>query len=249
MSAERKNPASFWLRLKTWMIWLLIKTMSWTVRVKVTYSERLEKARKVGKPIVYAFWHGRQLLLFQNRPEKKLTILASRSRDGELQSKVCERFGIHAARGSSSRGGLVGMVQMQKSLRAGVAVGLAVDGPRGPVFVAKPGVVALARNTGSPILPVSVGLQKYWELERTWDRFRIPRPFSKAVLGYGEPMDVPRKSSSQTMQDLANELTERLNRLTAELDQINNISISNNNLGGFRHERSSDCRRSQNSNR
>ncbi len=218
LRAQSQSSSACWLKIKAWLVWFLVKIVISTVRVKRVHLERLQEARRFGKPILYAFWHGRQFLLFKHRPEKKLMILASMSRDGQLQREICSRFGLDVVRGSSSRGGLAGMIRLAKGLRSKTAVAMAVDGPRGPLQVAKPGVVALARQTGSPIVPVSVGMRRYWELKRAWDRFRIPVPFTRAMLGYGRPIDASQAYSSQDVEHISAELTRVLNALTDELD-------------------------------
>ena len=76
-------------------------------------------------------------------------------------------------------------------LEGGLDVAFTIDGPRGPRYVAKPGPVMLARRTGCPILTFHVGLADAWTLEKTWDLFQIPRPFSRAVIAFAPPVEVP----------------------------------------------------------
>ena len=64
------------------------------------------------------------------------------------------------------------------------------DGPRGPREVVKPGLVRLASLTGLPVLPVASASRRPWVL-RSWDGFRVPRPFAVVWISYGEPVQVP----------------------------------------------------------
>ena len=171
-----------------------------------------------GKPVLYAFWHGRQMVLFKFNPEKHLAVLTSLSRDGEMQARVCRKFGLEVVRGSSSRGGLQGLVKLRKRIRAGISVGMAVDGPRGPVYKAKIGLVLLSSQTQAPIVPVSAGLRRKVVPSRAWDCFQIPLPFSSATVAFGEPMLVPPRLSPEELGKVADDLTTRLRTLTQEVD-------------------------------
>jgi lysophospholipid acyltransferase (LPLAT)-like uncharacterized protein len=99
------------------------------------------------------------------------------------------RFGLEAVRGSSSHGGASALWLLLRSLRDGRDVVVVPDGPRGPREMLKPGVVALARLSGAPIVPVAVGASAEWRL-RSWDEFRIPRPFARCVVRFGDPISV-----------------------------------------------------------
>lgn len=208
---------SFWIWLIAWIIWVVVYLLLATVRLKVLYLDRLAEARRAGKPILYAFWHGRQVALFRANPEKKLFVMASKSRDGELQARVCERFGVSSVRGSSSRGALSAMLKLGRILKSGTSVGLAVDGPRGPVFTAKPGILMLARSHGCPVVPLTAGFKRKLEL-RSWDRFQIPAPFTKATVAWGTPVWVPADATEGDLEDAARRLTDEMRRLTAEVD-------------------------------
>jgi len=209
---------SVWTRIKAFVVWLVARVILATVRVRNLYLDRLARARELGRPILYAFWHGRQLALFKANPEARLTVMTSLSRDGEMQALVCRRFGLKVVRGSSSRRGLAGLMALGKHLKDGFSVGMAVDGPRGPAFESKSGIVVLARRSGSPIVPITAAFGHSLELKKAWDRFRIPLPFTRATVAYGEPILVSKKATSQEMRETTDRLTESLRVLTAEVD-------------------------------
>lgn len=140
-----------------------------------------------GAPAIYAVWHGRLLLLPYLYGHRGSHVLASRSRDGELVARWIRRFGLRPVRGSSSRGGGEALRRLARALRAGGEVVVVPDGPKGPREVLKPGVIALARLTGAPIVPMAVAASREWRL-RSWDEFRIPRPFARCVVRFGEPI-------------------------------------------------------------
>ncbi len=209
---------SWWVGIKAFFVWLVARLVLGTLRVRIRYRDRLARARELGRPILYAFWHGRQLALFKANPEARLAVMTSLSRDGEMQSRVCRRFGLQVVRGSSSRRGLAGLMALGRRLQAGFSVGMAVDGPRGPAFEAKSGIVVLARRSGSPIVPMTAGFGRSLELKKAWDRFRIPLLFTRATVAYGEPILVPKRASSQQMRATTARLTASLRALTAEVD-------------------------------
>lgn len=141
-------------------------------------------------PVIFASWHGRVLLLPSLYESLQARVLASRSRDGELLARVLERFGFEAIRGSSSRGGAGALRAMVDALRDGQNVLVAPDGPRGPREQVKPGIAALARLSGAPVVPIAVGSSSEWRL-RSWDGFRIPVPFSRCVARMGAAIPAP----------------------------------------------------------
>lgn len=140
-------------------------------------------------PVIYAVWHGRLLLLPYLYGHRGSRVLASRSRDGELVTRLVRRFGLEPVRGSSTRGGGEALRLLARALRRGHEVVVVPDGPRGPREVLKPGVIALARLSGAPIVPMAVGASREWRL-RSWDEFRIPKPFARCVMRFGEPIRV-----------------------------------------------------------
>jgi lysophospholipid acyltransferase (LPLAT)-like uncharacterized protein len=207
-----------WTRIKAFVVWLVARVVLATIRVRNLYLDRLSQARELGRPILYAFWHGRQLALFKANPEAVLTVMTSLSRDGEMQASICRRFGLRVVRGSSSRRGFSGLMALGRRLKEGISVGMAVDGPRGPAFEAKSGIVVLARRSGSPIVPITASFGRSVQLRKAWDRFLIPLPFSRATVAYGEPILVSKQATSQQMREATAQLTASLQALTAEVD-------------------------------
>ncbi len=219
-AAKRKRPGTgLWLWLKAFFVWFLARVLLFTVRLRVRGEKNLHEARQADRPLLFAFWHGRQLGLFKANPEESLAVMTSLSRDGQMQSMICERFGLQVVRGSSSRSGLAGLLAMGKKLKQGVSVAVAVDGPRGPAFETKPGIVALAKVSACPIVPISIGYRRSWEFERAWDRFQVPKPFTLATVVYAKPLFVPASSTRQQLASLTEELNSRLRLITEEADR------------------------------
>ena len=166
---------------------LLIRLLGATLR----YQDRFEPATfprlpgdQIPGPTVYAFWHRSLLVCAHRFRHRNITILISRSFDGELIARTVERLGFHAIRGSSSRGGPTALKQMAEAYRQGHICALTVDGPRGPAMIAQPGAVQLAQLTDAPWIGAFYALpDRAWTLS-TWDRFLIPKPFSRVVLAW-----------------------------------------------------------------
>ena len=206
------------IRLLAFCIWLITTLLLATVRFRIT-NAHIGHNQTPKKANMYAFWHGRQLALFKAHRERPLAVLTSLSPDGQLQAAICSRFGIQVARGSSSRQGLSGILALTKMLKQNISIGLAVDGPKGPVYQAKSGIMALARVSQSGVIPVGVGYSRCWELSRAWDRFQIPKPFATVHVTYGAPIFVDRNADRRQITQATDLLTERLRSLTQQTDQ------------------------------
>jgi lysophospholipid acyltransferase (LPLAT)-like uncharacterized protein len=168
-------------------------------------------------PVIYAVWHARILLLPCLYGGRRARVLASRSRDGELVARFMTRFGLEAVRGSSSRGGASALRALLRSLLEGRDVVVVPDGPRGPREMLTPGVVALARLSGAPIVPVAVGASAEWRL-RSWDEFRIPRPFARCVVRFGDPIYVARDGGAAAEEGARKDVEAALRALSWRVD-------------------------------
>jgi len=201
------------------MVGMMLRVVSMTLRVRIIGGERTDlDLMKNGERVVYAFWHGRQFALFHLLRKSRCAVLTSLSEAGEVQKWVLRSFGHTAVRGSSTRGAASGMVRMIKAVKAGRNAAFAVDGPRGPVFRAKPGAIQAAAKAGAWLVPVTVGFGKSWELKKVWDLYRFPRPFTVAAVSFGKPRSYPRSLSVDELDAEAEALTEELNELTRRVD-------------------------------
>lgn len=160
---------------------------------------RFEDANEVGaRPAdrfpedaeVYVFWHRSLLLAAYRYRNLGIRILISPSFDGELIARVVERLGFVPVRGSSSRGGASGLIALIRARQAGHKVAITADGPRGPVYVAKSGAAAAAQRAGSTASCFYLHAHSAWLLH-SWDRFIIPKPFSRVSVCWQAPMKVP----------------------------------------------------------
>ena len=170
----------------------LVKVWFATLRVEVRDESGLGAAPPAGGSI-WVFWHNRIFCVpcLYRRVTRGLTagaVLTSASRDGAQLAAVMARFGFRAVRGSSSKRAAQALVECRRVLRGGAVLGITPDGPRGPRYELAPGVVQLARVTGVPVIPLHIRLHAKWEL-RSWDRFQIPKPFSRVTAVLGMPFE------------------------------------------------------------
>jgi len=202
------------LEVVIWLASLFIKGYMMGVRIYVDRRLTREPVRP-GGPVISAFWHGHMLIplvIFRNRP---ITVLVSRSRDGERIARVARHFGLGAVRGSTSRGASVAMKELfQLARKNSTHIAVTPDGPRGPRHQVAPGVIYLAQKTGLPILPMAVGLDRYWVPPSKWDEFLVPRPFAQGLVRAGELFWVPAELSSEQMEQYRQRLQDEMGALT-----------------------------------
>jgi len=157
-------------------------------------------------PLLYAIWHRCMLAAAWRFRQGGIRILVSRSFDGELITRTVKPLSIFAVRGSSSRDGAAGLRNLQRAYLDGNYCVITADGPRGPAQVAKPGIAQLAQLVNAPVGAVYVHPHRAWEL-RSWDRFLIPKPFSRVTVAWTRA-DSADLSSIQDALDRATRLAQ-----------------------------------------
>jgi lysophospholipid acyltransferase (LPLAT)-like uncharacterized protein len=155
------------------------------------------------RPVIFAIWHNRLLMLpppFDRWfPTRQSIGLISASRDGDLVSLLIERSGYGTIRGSTSRKGVIALRQLVDALAAGSNVLFTPDGPRGPVYQVSPGVIFVAQKSGAPIVPLHMEYSSCWRL-KSWDRFCVPRPFSKMRFILGAALRVEQTTGAEQFE-------------------------------------------------
>ncbi len=142
-----------------------------------------------------AYWHQHHVLcssLVRRWVARgfKACFLVSGSVDGEVPERVARAWGAEVIRGSANQSGALALRDMQGMMKKGYSIVTTADGPRGPIYEIKPGVIVMARIGGVPVLPVSCAAERAWYMDR-WDNFMVPKPFSRVVLAVGEPYTIP----------------------------------------------------------
>ena len=166
----------------------LILLYSWTLRLKIENDKEWMDYRRNGGVVLLCTWHQQffsAVVPFKNYKTFKPSIMISQSRDGEIVAKLALRSGWNPVRGSSSKGGSEALKKMIANLKEKKLAAHIVDGPKGPAGVVKPGVIRLAHAANAVIVSFSVSAEKAWYLN-SWDKFLLPKPFSKVFLRFGE---------------------------------------------------------------
>jgi hypothetical protein len=172
-------------RLAPYLAYLYVSFVGLTSRLRWLGLERLAEARRVKGPVIYAFWHQRQVFFTWVHRGTHVKVLVSRSADGELIAETMRLSRIGACRGSSSRGAVAAARELLDALGEGFDVAVTCDGPKGPAREVKAGILYLAQKTGVPIVPIANGVSRKLEFSRSWDRFQVPLPFSRAAVVHG----------------------------------------------------------------
>lgn len=212
----RLREYSFWRRIQIPIIaaavhWF-VRVIGFTLRFEILGWQHAERAYANKQRIIWTFWHSGILGVLWWGRNRGVVVLHSTNFDGQWIGRVIRRFGFGTALGSSTRGGLSGLAELQENVEKGRDAGFTVDGPRGPRSIAKPGPVILARVTGSPIAVFAVGYDHATTLKSTWDHFRIPRPFARVILAVAPPIHVPRDADREVMDAKCAEMQRELDR-------------------------------------
>ena len=178
------------------------------------------------RPVIFCLWHNQMIpgfLSTRRFPRKvKIVVLTSASKDGAGLAAVAESLGCGAVRGSSSRRGLQAMMDLKRELAAGRDVAITPDGPRGPRYSLQPGVVKVAQASGAPLFMLRFSCSSAWHF-KTWDRLRLPKPFSTVTLTLSPPVMVPRRGEEEEFErirvDLEQGMREGLEDLISENDE------------------------------
>ncbi|NPA25331.1 MAG: lysophospholipid acyltransferase family protein [Deltaproteobacteria bacterium] len=199
---------------------VLVRLWGWSCfRIAVLNDEDERLRAAAGQGCVYVTWHQRLFNIYFLHHRRPITIMISRSRDGDLAARVAELLGFGTVRGSSSRGGPAAMLELIEEMKKkpGTCAGMLGDGPRGPARKLKMGTIRIAQATGVPIVPVAYGAKRR-KLFSSWDRFLLPLPFSPLVAAFGEPVLVPENAPAEELEVYRKRVEESLNRLVSLCD-------------------------------
>ncbi|UCG37802.1 MAG: lysophospholipid acyltransferase family protein [bacterium] len=225
---SRHSPFREWRRKQAYRVLpvfppigrIFIRLFGATLRSRFQGEGSVLEMVNSGQPFLLTFFHGRQFLLVHQLRGWPVAIMTSISYMGEIQSRILKGFGYRIIRGSSSRGGARVLGQMMRLVRRGAIGSFAVDGPRGPGGVVKPGVVFAARKLNIPVVPVSTSAWPSVVFRSTWDRYLLPLPFSRAVVLFGVPMHLGEDSEERSVQSDCLRIAEVLRELEKEADVL-----------------------------
>jgi lysophospholipid acyltransferase (LPLAT)-like uncharacterized protein len=197
--------------------YLVLHGLCRTLRIESEGEDTLRALNRAGQPVVFAFWHGHHFLLVHYMGNRNISVVVSPSNDGTLISTILNWSGFETVRGSSDRQPIRALVEAVKQMKSGKNIAFTVDGPKGPAHQVKPGAVYLAKKMQVPIIPVAVSYSRYWKM-RSWDAYRIPKPFAKAIIFFDTPFEINTDLSEAAILHSSEQLGDKLVGLTERAD-------------------------------
>lgn len=172
------------------------------------------------QPVILALYHEDMAVLMEveRALRRRVTILVSSSRDGDMIAEAARAFGFSVARGSSARGAVKGMLGILEAAKQGQSIAMLVDGPKGPRQEIKMGTLKLAQMTGLPIVPAILSPRSAW-WTRSWDRYQAVSWGSPTVSAYAEPLYVPEDASEDDLEAARQLLSTRMSALHKWVDE------------------------------
>jgi lysophospholipid acyltransferase (LPLAT)-like uncharacterized protein len=194
------------MKIITYLAYLFVKLSSYTYRFEFV-GEQIQATKET---YIFALWHQNIISALTAYRNVSHAMIISPSKDGELVANACRRFGHHPVRGSSSRQGGSALKGMIAKLRSQVPGAITVDGPRGPAHIPKKGIFELSYLAKTPIVPLILYPSSYWSLEKSWDQFRIPKPFSKIYVMHGGKIIPDKADKDNAFEKVSKKLIQEL---------------------------------------
>lgn len=190
------------------ILYYLLKILKKTLKIKIITNEKVKINEK---NYIFAFWHNKLLgsTLCLDNIEKR-AVLASPTKDGELIAVSLEKLGFHMIRGSSDKNSISSVISLLKLIKEGYSIGTPVDGPKGPRYEVKQGLIYIAKKGKRQIVPTGTAYEKKWIFKKAWDKFEFPKPFSKVVYLYGNPIEI---SEDVSIEEYCEKIGAELKRL------------------------------------
>ena len=194
-------------------VYSVIRILGPTLRFEVLGWQNAENVYASGRRCIWAFWHRVIIPVVWWRRNQGVVVMNTTAFDGQWTRKVIEWMGYGTAQGSSSRGGLRGLAVMARRIAEGRDCAFTIDGPRGPRYVAKPGPVMLARRSGASVMVFHIGVQHGKTFTKTWDHFLFPRLFTKTIMIFAPPIEVPPDADAALLELMQAEMQKELERV------------------------------------
>ena len=195
-----------------------VRLLSFTYKIKIVNPDIEKSIFDRGEVPIYISWHQRffpGITFFARR--HRISIMISKSKDGDYISKIVHILGWTPVRGSSTKGGKEALEELKRRALNGCTIGHIVDGPKGPFGEVKPGLLVIAQHSGMPILPAIVSSEKKWVFN-SWDKFMVPKPFSRVIMMFDKETYVPDDIDGDEFERLRVSIQNRLYELYRDAD-------------------------------
>ena len=203
--------------LQRMIVYCMVQIVGLTTRKTWINRHILDNFDRDGQNYILTMWHNNILGFVYVFRHRRLCTMVSPSRDGDLSNWVQQRMGYVTVRGSSTSKSFGGLRGVMRVLSAGGSVVMTPDGPHGPRYVLKPGILAMARRAKVPILPVTWSGRRVTEFN-SWDHLKLPHPFSRIIISVGEPIYIAPAEKGQEAIRL--KVEREMRRSEAIVDQI-----------------------------
>ena len=193
------------------LAWVLYSCLIKTWKIQLIEPPEMLDFMKNKKPYILAHWHGDELVLVHLAKRYRIATLSSKSKDGAIMTFVLNRLGATVVRGSSSRGAVSGLLGLLKLIKKGYTSSFAVDGPKGPIYKAKPGILEASKNLKVPIICGSCHTDRAWVFNKAWNKTYLPKPFARVCIVWTKPWDLLPPDADPTDQKLLEKVESSIN--------------------------------------
>ena len=193
------------------------------IKIFFSIEKHFVRIKNINYPkgqFILSIWHSHQCMIYSVVDKENFYVLISASNDGEMIAKAIECLKLKSVRGSSKRHGVSGALSLIEKIKDGASAAIMVDGPKGPVYEVKEGIVNIAKITGVPIVPAIWGSKNKTFLKfNTWDNFRIPFGLCKTIALFGEPIYIPAETSKEEFPMWCKKIKEAMHKVEADLEE------------------------------
>jgi lysophospholipid acyltransferase (LPLAT)-like uncharacterized protein len=172
------------------LVWIFYSCLIRTWKIHLEESPEMLELLKNHKPFVLAHFHGDELVLIHLAKRYRIATLSSKSKDGAIMTFVLNKLGAQVVRGSSSRGAVSGLLGLIKLIKKGYSSSFAVDGPKGPIYKAKPGVLETSKNLKIPLICGAASCDRAWHFPKAWNKTFLPKPFARVSVVWTKPWEL-----------------------------------------------------------
>lgn len=190
-----------------------------TLKIDVQNSKGINELLSSNKNVVFAFWHGTMLIPWYLQRENNFAALVSQSKDGDLLANILIKWKYDVARGSSHRGGKEALEVLIKKVEENHSISITPDGPTGPPRVMKAGAVIVAQRSSIPLVLCGIGSKSKYVLN-SWDKFEVPKFFTKVNVIYSDPIFIEKKLERDEVSKIIDDCNKRLNELQSEAEKF-----------------------------
>jgi len=202
-----------------YLLHVAVNVLCKTLKIRFHNSKETDELLSSEKNIVFAFWHGTMLIPWFLQKEKNFAALVSQSRDGDLLANILTKWKYDVARGSSHRGGKEALEILMKKVEQHHSISITPDGPTGPPRQMKAGAVIVAQRSKIPLVLCGIGCKSKYVLN-SWDKFEIPKFFSRVNVVYSEQIFIESDLERDEVSNIIDDCNVSLNELQSEAEKF-----------------------------